>query len=159
MTDIADIATQRAAVVAEARSWIKTPFHDCAGIKGVGTDCAHLPYKVYQACGIVPAIDIPSYTPQFMMHSSVERFLAIVLPHAVEVPYPTGPGDLVLWQFGRSFSHGAIILDWPRIIHAHSKAGGVIEDDAERNAMLVRDHRGHARARKFFTPRAWQVAA
>lgn len=32
---------QRAAVVAEARSWIGTPYHNCADVKGAGVDCGN----------------------------------------------------------------------------------------------------------------------
>ena len=154
-----DIAAQRAAVVAEAQSWLRTPFHDCAELKGVGVDCAHLVYAVYRACGIVPEIEIPAYSPQFMLHQSAEIYLGFVLKHAVEVEAPQ-PGDLVLWKFGRCFSHSAIVVDWPRIIHAWKPVRTVTEDDAVSASYLTHigenvAERGRLRPRKFFTLKAW----
>src|SRR6185437_15824401 len=43
---------QRAAVVAEARSWIGTPYHNCADIKGTGVDCGMLIVRVFVATGL-----------------------------------------------------------------------------------------------------------
>ena len=39
-------------IVAEALTWIGTPFHDCAGIRGVGVDCAYFPIRVINALGM-----------------------------------------------------------------------------------------------------------
>ena len=44
----------RAAVVAEAREWIGTPYHHQATQKGVGADCGGLVAGVAMALGIVP---------------------------------------------------------------------------------------------------------
>ena len=132
-------------IVAEALSWIGTPFHDCAGIKGVGTDCANFPYGVVVSLGLGPARRIPPYSPQVMMHSNAELFVPIVLEYANELPPDSTilPADLVLWKMGRSFSHGAIIIDWPRVVHACSPHG-VIRDDALRNPRLS------SKPRRFF---------
>lgn len=44
------------AIVAEARSWLGTPFHHQAALKGVGCDCGGLVRGVGAACGV---LDIP----------------------------------------------------------------------------------------------------
>ena len=51
-TDDASVMSdaQRAAVVAEARSWIGTPYHHAADVKGHGVDCAMLLIRVYCDC-------------------------------------------------------------------------------------------------------------
>lgn len=140
-------------VVAEARRWIKTPFHDCCdAIHGQGVDCAHLAYQIYRNVGLVPEIKIPPYSYQIMLNSSKELFIPIIEQcGGIEVLVPTGPGDIVLWKFGRSFSHGAIITVWPRVVHASRGAGGVFEDNTDRVGLLQRDEHGMPRARKFFT--------
>jgi cell wall-associated NlpC family hydrolase len=46
--------TTPAQVVAEARSWIGTPFVHQAARKGVGTDCAGLVRGVFLALGLLP---------------------------------------------------------------------------------------------------------
>jgi len=112
-------AAQRAAVVAEARTWLNTPYHHRGAIKGVGVDCAMLLIEVYRACGLIPAIDPGHYPPDWMMHRSEERYLGIVEQHATRIDGVPLPGDAAVYQVGRCFSHGAIVIDWPLIVHAY----------------------------------------
>jgi len=132
-------AKEREAVVAEAESWIGTPFHDGARVKGGGVDCAQLLVGVFSAPGValIPALDVPPYRPDWHLHQTDERYLRQILAHAREVPAPTGPGDVALWRFGRCFSHGAIVAGWPRIIHA-VRPRCVMAGDTERDLWLVR---------------------
>lgn len=140
-------AEDRARVVAEAIAWEKTPYAHMGRIKGAGCDCAMFPAEVYAAAGVIPPLgEIPYYPEQWNLHRDAERYLEVVLRYAREVVEPTGPGDFVLWRWGRTLSHGAIILDWPRIVHS-VKPHGVIQDDARRNALLADPNR----ERKFFT--------
>ncbi len=44
----------RASIVKEARSWIRTPYHKRAFIKGVGADCGMFPYAVLHEINLVP---------------------------------------------------------------------------------------------------------
>jgi len=136
-------AEQRAAVVAEARAWLNTPYHHAAQIRGAGVDCAMLPAAVYRAAGLIPDLAVAHYPPDWHLHRDAERYLDIVTAHAREVPAPTGPGDFVLYRWGRCFAHGAIVLDWPRIVHAVIHVGVVLDHgDAGRLAE---------RPRRFFT--------
>lgn len=129
----------RAAVVAEAESWLGTPYHHMGRLKGVGVDCLTLLAAVYHAAGIVPAIEIPFYPPDWHLHRGVERYMDGLLAHAREVETPA-QGDVVLFRFGRCFSHGAIVVGWPRIIHAwHSN--GVVYGDAEKPVFAARPAR------------------
>jgi NlpC/P60 family putative phage cell wall peptidase len=141
-------AEQRAAVVAEARSWLGTPYHHRAEVKGAGVDCARLLHAVYRGCGLVAAIAIPPYPPDWHLHRGAERYLAAVLDHAAEIAEPPLPGDIALWRFGRCFSHGAIVVAWPTVIHAYVGRRVALEG-AERAAYLAR------RPRKFFTLKLW----
>lgn len=139
----------RDAIVAEARTWIGTRFHDNAGIKGVGVDCMWLVLRIYQAVGLVPDVKVPDYSPQFPQHRDDEPFLREIEPWVEEFAGPPLEGDIVIWKFGRAFAHSAIVVKWPRIIHAHKPAGTTLEDDALRNRALMRrgqDFREH----KFF---------
>lgn len=118
------IPEQRAAVVAEAESWLKTPFVHEGDVKGSGVDCAMLLVRVYQAVGLLPPdFDPRPYPAQWFMHQGEERYLDIVRRlGGIEVAEP-GPGDVVLYHFGRCYSHGGIVKEWPRIIHAWSRPG------------------------------------
>ena len=121
-------AEARVRVVACAREWIDTPFHDLARVKGVGVDCAQLVAASFEAAKIVPHIETGYYSAQFFCHHSEERLAEFVLRYAHEITESeVGMGDLVLYRVGRSFSHAAIVVDWPReIIHAHKLSGKVI---------------------------------
>ncbi len=151
---------QRAAILAEARSWLGTPYHHEARVKGAGVDCAQLLYAVYRHAGRIPAFDIPHYPPDWHLHRDTERYLGFVLDHAVEIAGPPLPGDIAIWKFGRCFSHGAIVLEWPRIIHAYVGRPCEVED-AGRASYLTHigessaDH-GKERPRKFFTLKTWE---
>ena len=134
---------QRQAVVAEARSWEKTPYHDHGRVKGVGADCALFPLDVYSATlfpelGIVPP-PVPKYVQQWHLHRDEEKYLTYVRElGAIEISEAQlQPGDFALWRIGRVYSHGAIVLAWPQIIHAVNP-GGVVLGDALGNEKLSR---------------------
>lgn len=114
---------QRDRVDAVARSWLGTPYHDCAQIKGVGVDCGMLLRAVYVEAGIVPDFAIAAYSPQHFLHSDREHYLGYVLQFAREVARDEAQhGDIVLYRIGHCFAHGAIILSpgLPNVLHAHS---------------------------------------
>jgi cell wall-associated NlpC family hydrolase len=108
-------AEQRAAFIAEAMTWLGTPFRDQADIKGGGVDCAMLLVRAAADTGLImiPA-DNPRwprpYPPQWHLHRSEEKFLAIVSQLGAEVQRAPIPGDVIVYQVGRCFSHGGIIL-------------------------------------------------
>lgn len=137
-------AAGREAVLAEARNWLRTPYHHHAAVKGAGVDCAMILIEVYADAGVVPRFDVGDYPPDWMLHRSEERYLGWVERYAHEVAYPK-PGDIAVFRFGRCFSHAAIVVDYPSIIHAYRPAGMVVQDDMCANADLA------AREVKFFS--------
>ena len=125
-------------VVAEARTWLRTPYHHNQRTKGAGVDCANLPAAVYAAAGMIPEIPPEEYSAQWHLHCNsddpdTERYLKRVLEYAREFSGPPGPADFVLWKVGRRWAHGAIVIEWPVIIHAAARAGEVILGDALRD--------------------------
>lgn len=118
---------QRARVAALAREWIGTPYRNNARLKGIGADCTFFAV-LYAELGLIPAQEIPHYSPQFHLHRGEELYLQRVLEHAHEVADP-GVGDVALYKVGRVHSHGAIVVDpgWPIIVHAASYTRFVIE--------------------------------
>ena len=73
----------REKIIAEARSWIGTPYHNCADVKGVGVDCGMLIVRVFVDLGLVPPFDPRPYPRDWHMHNSdEERYLNLVLPRA-----------------------------------------------------------------------------
>lgn len=126
------IDQQRAAVVAEALSWLGTPYHHLAQVKGAGVDCGQLLLAVYRDAGLIPQTESGYYPSDWHFHRDDERYLEMVkrFAHEVEVPKP---GDIAVFKFARCVSHGVIILDFPRVIHAQLGQGCVLADinDAE----------------------------
>ncbi len=117
----------QAAVLAEARTWLGTPWHHEGGVKGAGVDCAMLLACVFSAVGAIPAIDPRPYPIDHMLHSSDERFLGWLLRYADPVTEgEPQPGDVVVYKVARCYSHGAIVQAWPQIIHAFRDERAVV---------------------------------
>ena len=109
---------QRLTIVEEAQNWLRTPYHHQGQLKGVGVDCAMLLYKVFNNVGLIPEITFESYSPQWHLNKSDEKYLDWVKQYSAEITTNPQPGDVVLYQFGRCLSHGAIVVQWPTVIHA-----------------------------------------
>ena len=125
--------TRRLTVIEEAVGWLRTPYHHMARVKGVGADCLTLLAEVYEKAGVIPHVEVPFYPPDWNLHRDAERYLEGVMRYAREAPTrdnadPPQPGDIALFKFGRCFAHGAIVLQWPRLIHAWHNAGVVYAD-------------------------------
>lgn len=120
--------TKRADIVREALSWIDTPFHDGAGIKGAGCDCAHLLIRVYASVGLIPGDFEPErYSPQWFQHRDEPRFLNKLAEFAHRVDAPR-PGDVAMFNYGRHAAHAAILVDARSIVHAFKPARRVMRD-------------------------------
>lgn len=141
-------AEQRAAVIAEARSSVGTPYHNCADIKGIGVDCGMLLVRVFVDAGLVPPFDPRPYPADWHLHRSEERYLGIVTALCAQVTAPL-PGDAMVMRVGRCYSHGGIITSVQplTIVHAFYQARGVCEDIVGRDAFLS----DVSRAPRFFS--------
>jgi len=131
-------SAQRAAVVAAARTWIGTPYHHAADIKGAGVDCAMILVRVYCDLGLIEPFDPRPYTRDWMLHRDDERYLSFLLARTHEIMEP-GSGDIIIFRFGRCFSHGGIVTatDPLTIVHAFAPARAVLEEEVGRNAELA----------------------
>lgn len=124
-------AESRADVCTRALSWQGTPWHHRARLRGVGVDCAQLLIAVYSEAGLFDAFDPGDYPIDSMLHSDREIFRGWCERYGRQVPAPQ-PGDAVVWKFGRCYSHGGIVLDWPgRVLHAYRPFGMVCETPAD----------------------------
>jgi len=121
--------TTRAAVVAEAMTWLGTPHHHRARVKGDGVDCGQLPAAVFEACGLIPHCDPGEYPHDWHLHQDEERYLEHVERFCDRLPdgMQPLPGDLILFRYGRCISHGALVVEWPLIIHACVGQGVILE--------------------------------
>jgi cell wall-associated NlpC family hydrolase len=137
-------AEQRAEIVRAAKEWLRTPYHHRAFVKGVGADCAMFPLAIYKQCGLIPTeYQPPEYAMQWHLHRSEELYLKELEKFCSQVNGPPQPGDFVVFRFGRTFSHGAIVVNWPLIVHSCIPHGVVLSD-------ALRDGELAGRERKVF---------
>lgn len=129
----------RQRLVDEAMTWLNTPWHHAGRVKGAGVDCGQILIEIYVNCGLIERPTVDSYPADWALHRDEERYLAVVerYCHVIETPRP---GDIVVYQNGRSFSHGGLVVAWPTIIHAHVKQGVVIAA-GDKGDLADRDRR------------------
>lgn len=128
---------KRDAIVAEAMTWLRTPFHHEARVKRAGVDCANLLIATYAAVGLVPDVKPAHYPADFMFHQKEEKFLSYLLQYARPVEDGKA-GDIAMFRFGKSASHGSLVLEWPTIIHAYMPEGAVVLSDATKGKLSGR---------------------
>jgi cell wall-associated NlpC family hydrolase len=147
-------AAQRRAVIVEARSWDQTPYREQADRKGEGVDCAMLIVRAWIDAGVFEPFDPRPYPPN--PHMSGDReYLGWLEAGATEVER-WQPGDIVVWEFGRSFSHSGVVINAAGdVVHA-LKSVGKATLSGMNEAFLTYTGKGRAnirlRPRKFFDP-------
>ncbi|MFZ1416647.1 MAG: hypothetical protein WAS73_19035 [Defluviicoccus sp.] len=103
---------KRAAIINEARSWLGTPYHHQAALKGVGCDCIGLLKGIFASFGGI--VDLPAdYSPTWHVHRAEERLRAGLARYSTEIPLLSArPGDILLFGFGRGpAAHGAMLIE------------------------------------------------
>lgn len=118
-------ATEGAAVVAEARRWIGTPYVHAASLHGVGCDCLGLVRGVWRALyGAEPEAP-PAYAPDWAEATGRETLRDTAARHMAAVPLgDVAAGDLLLfrWRDGMPAKHCGIATGAGRMVHAHDGA-------------------------------------
>ena len=148
-----------------AHSFLGTPYHHEARLKGGGIDCATLLAEAAAEARIIPRIDLPHYPAQWMHHRHRERLVEIVSEWGTEVFRTPIVGDIVLWKFYNLFCHASIVTAWPNIIHSYVQAGKVVEEQVDHAdwLRLVAERgpdQGKPRPMRVFSlwPRKWGAA-
>lgn len=112
----------RAAIVAEARSWVGTPYRHQASAKGYGCDCLGLVRGVWRALiGPEPAA-MPPYTPDWAERGEPELLLEAAHRFLIERPRgQAAPGDVLLFRMedAAPAKHCAILTTDGRMVHAY----------------------------------------
>jgi NlpC/P60 family putative phage cell wall peptidase len=116
----------RAAVVAEARAWIGTPYRHQASVKGVGCDCLGLVRGVWRAlCGPEPE-PVPPYSRDWAEASAHEPLAAAGARYLIPLDDPQNfaPGDVLLFRYRERYvaKHAAIATAPDAMVHAHDGA-------------------------------------
>ena len=111
-------------IVAEARSWIGTPYRHQASLKGVGCDCLGLLRGIWRGVlGAEPELP-PPYSADWA-EAGADTLAGAARRHLLEIDrHDVGPGDLVLfrWRDNLPAKHRPVSVSAPRMIHAHDGA-------------------------------------
>ena len=117
-------------VIAAARAWLDTPYHDQASLKGVGCDCLGLARGVWREVVGPEPFPIPAYSrdwgetgPREVLAEGARRMMPEI------APADAGSGSLVLfWMMPRAIAkHVGILTGADTFIHAYERLG-VIEE-------------------------------
>jgi len=115
----------RSAIVAEARTWIGTPYRHQASLKGVGCDCLGLVRGVWRVVVGHEPEPMPPYAPDWAEATRREALAEAGGRHFTPLdPVVFAPGDVLLfrWRAGLPAKHAAIVTAPDRMVHAHGAA-------------------------------------
>lgn len=125
-----------------AHSWVATPYHHRARVKGAGVDCGQLIIAIHVEAGLVTDFDTGFYTSDWHLHRYEDKYLEFVEAHLARfddsdasvdrrifdnASFELPAGAVVVFRVGRTYSHGALVTRWPFIIHAYLPSGIVEE--------------------------------
>lgn len=127
---------RRVAVLEEARSWLNTRWHHRQCVKGAGVDCGQFIKACFVNAGLVEDFDTGYYPADWMKHRREEVFLEWVERYCDRIEAPE-PADIAVFKYGLCFSHGAIVVDWPTLIHAYLPERKVVLTDVSRAQPLA----------------------
>lgn len=115
-------APTRAAIIAEAQTWLGTPYRHQASAKGAGCDCLGLVRGVWRALYGAEPETPPPYTPDWAERRGQETLREAARRHLVEVCVGQAqPGDVLLFRISPEapMKHAAILVAEDRIVHAY----------------------------------------
>jgi NlpC/P60 family putative phage cell wall peptidase len=124
--EAAKTTVERSRVVAEAKTWLDTPYRHQGRLKGVGVDCIGLVIGVCHALDLTD-YDITGYDkrPDGSLRKTMETQLKTIPLHTAQ------PGDVLLFQFGTVPVHVGIMLDENTLIHAYSPNRKVVANSLD----------------------------
>lgn len=115
----------REAIIAEARSWIETPYRHQASCKNVGCDCLGLLRGVWREVHGNEPESPPPYSADWAEANKAEALAEAARRHLEEISLDAiVPGDVLLfrWRASLPAKHCAILVAPDRMIHAHDGA-------------------------------------
>lgn len=118
----------RTDVIAEARSWIGTPWVASGAAKGVGANCLGFFAGVARNVGLDMLAD--AFVPYggFALPPQPADLLRGLCRHLVRTPGAQArPADLLLFDLGGGLRHVAMLTAPQTIIHAYQSKGRVVE--------------------------------
>ncbi len=123
-----------ARIVRAARSWLGTPYHDQASVKGVGCDCLGLIRGVWREVVGPEPMPVPPYSRDWGEAGPHEVLAEAARAAMIELPIEAAcTGDVILFRMrqGAIAKHAGILTNGRqnihRFIHAYERTG-VIEE-------------------------------
>lgn len=111
----------RAMIVAEALTWVGTPFAHYQCCKGAGVDCAHLIIGVGKSLHIFsPDFKVPYYPPQWHRHKENSLLLDTLYENNFSEKSICSMtlGDVVVFKFELNECHIGILAAENMLVHA-----------------------------------------
>lgn len=119
-----------ARVIAVAQSWLGTPYHDQASLKGVGCDCLGLARGIRREVVGPEPFPIPAYSRDWGETGPREVLVEGARSMMIEVPLAeAGPGAMLLFRMApRAIAkHVGIHIGPDSFLHAYERLGVVEE--------------------------------
>jgi len=119
------VTISRAAIIAEARSWIGTPYRHQGSLRGIGCDCLGLLRGLWRNL-IGPEPESPgAYSPDWAEAGGNEALLEAARRHFVQrADGGFTDGDVILFRFRKNVpaKHIGVVTGIDRMVHAHEGA-------------------------------------
>jgi NlpC/P60 family putative phage cell wall peptidase len=117
--------SSNAGITAIARSWIGTPFHHQACVKGIGCDCLGLVRGVWRELYQTESALPPAYAFDWARDPSRELLMDAFNEYFLPAAGPCRADQLILfrWHIRWTASHVAIASSSSTLIHAQDGAG------------------------------------
>jgi NlpC/P60 family putative phage cell wall peptidase len=112
----------RVDIIAEARSWLSTPYRHQASVKGAGADCLGVVRGVWRGLvGPEPEVP-PPYTPDWAEARAEETLRDAAARWLKPLPLvEVSPGDVILFRMAPDgpAKHCAVLTERQTLIHAY----------------------------------------
>ena len=112
-------------IIEAARSWIGTPYHHQASLKGVGVDCVGLIRGVYEEVYNTKVDEKFDYSADWGDANGNEDMVLAAYKYLEPVPVEErSPGNVILvrWRKHRVAKHSMILTGDNRAIHAYNRS-------------------------------------
>jgi NlpC/P60 family putative phage cell wall peptidase len=117
--------TTREQIVAAARSWLGTPYHHQASVRGVGCDCLGLIRGLWRELVGGEPEAMPAYTRDWGDVTGSEPLLAAARRNLTPIqPGLARPGDILVFRMQAGVAkHAGVLTDDEYFIHAVEDLG------------------------------------
>ena len=123
-----------ARVIAAARGWIGTPYHDQQSLRGVGCDCLGLLRGLWRELVGPEPLPVPRYSRDWGETGAREVLAEAARVCLVEIP-PAGaaPGAVLVFRMraGAIAKHCGVLVAPDALVHARERRGVIEEPFAD----------------------------